>query len=161
MRCPYCKEDASKVLDSRPAENGMAIRRRRQCLACRRRYTSYERVEESPMRVIKKDQSREVFDRGKIKSGIERACWKRPVSVAAIERFVSAVEADIFEEYDREVPSSVIGEKLMARLRDLDSVAYVRFASVYRDFQDVAGFTRVLEEMIGDQGRKVGVLRVK
>ena len=126
----------------------MAIRRRRKCLDCNRRYTSYERVEESPLKVIKKDQSRAAFDRNKIKQGVERACWKRPISVAAIERLVAEVETEIYEEYDAEVLSTVIGEKLMVRLRDLDPVAYVRFASVYRDFQDVGGFTKVLEEII-------------
>jgi transcriptional repressor NrdR len=150
MRCPYCKEDTSKVIDSRPAENGLAIRRRRQCMACHRRFTSYERIEESPLRVIKKDQSRQPFDRLKLKSGVEHACWKRPVSTQAVEDLVSAVEAELYEEYEREVPSSVLGEKLMARLRDLDPVAYVRFASVYRDFQDAGAFSRVLEE-IGNQ----------
>jgi transcriptional repressor NrdR len=147
LRCPYCKEDASKVIDSRPAENGLAIRRRRQCTVCKRRYTSYERIEESPLRVIKKDQSREPFDRVKLKSGVDKACWKRPVSLEDVENLVSAVEADVYEEYEREVPSSVLGEKLMARLRDLDPVAYVRFASVYRDFKDAGEFTRVLEEI--------------
>jgi transcriptional repressor NrdR len=148
LRCPYCKEDASKVIDSRPAENGLAIRRRRQCMSCKRRYTSYERIEESPLKAVKKDQSREPFDRIKLKSGVERACWKRPVSTQAVEDLVSAVESEVYEEYDREVPTSALGEKIMSRLRDLDAVAYIRFASVYRDFKDAGGFTEVLEEIV-------------
>lgn len=148
MKCPFCRSDNDRVLDSRAAQDGFAIRRRRECLNCKRRYTTYERVEEVTLKVVKKDGTRMPFDRERIRSGLEKACWKRPVSEAEIEAIVSGVEDDLYRNYDAEVPSDVIGEQLMNRLRETDQVAYVRFASVYREFKDVRDFVSELEPML-------------
>lgn len=154
MKCPYCREDNDKVIDSRASEEGFAIRRRRACLACGRRYTTYERIEESPVKVIKKDGSRSPFDREKIRQGLQKACWKRPVSDEQIEEIIGKVEADVYENFDREVDSGYIGERVMELLRDLDQVAYVRFASVYREFKDVNDFVEELRPMLQGPGTR-------
>lgn len=153
MKCPFCHLDNDRVIDSRASEDGFAIRRRRECLDCHGRYTTYERVEGTGIKVIKKDGSRVPFDRTKIKQGLERACWKRPVSDAQLEAIVTAVENDVEAEYDVEVESHAIGELVMRRLRDLDQVAYVRFASVYRRFQHVHDFVDELKPMLAETPR--------
>jgi len=145
MRCPYCAHLEDRVVDSREAQEGQATRRRRECLRCGRRFTTYERIEEVLPHVVKKDGRREPFDRRKIVEGLERACQKRPVSREQIDDLVSAVERRVQELGDREVPSHVVGEAVMERLRALDAVAYVRFASVYRAFTDVGEFMSELE----------------
>jgi len=154
MRCPFCKNDNDKVVDSRAAEGGAVIRRRRECLECRRRYTTYERVEEIPLRVIKKDGTREPFDRRKIFAGMAKACEKRPVPTERIEHIVEEIERELADVADREVTSRQIGEIVMAKLRDLDHVAYVRFASVYRAFKDINQFLEELRPFLErrDQG---------
>lgn len=145
MRCPFCKAENDKVIDSRGASDGNVIRRRRECEACSRRYTTYERVEEIPLYVIKKDRRREQFERVKVMAGLRRACEKRPVSQESLDEVVDWIERCIREKYDKEVPSSLIGEMIMERLAKLDQVAYVRFASVYREFQDVGHFMKELK----------------
>jgi transcriptional repressor NrdR len=152
MRCPFCREDNDRVVDSRSGEDGITIRRRRECLACKRRFTTYERVEENPLRVIKKDGRRVPYEREKIRRGIEKACWNLNVSIEHIDKMVSAVESEAFEKYDREVPSSYLGELLMRELRKVNQVAYVRFASVYKEFKDVSEFMEVLEEFMKGRG---------
>ena len=153
MRCPYCRADDDRVIDSRSGDDGATIRRRRECHACRRRYTTYERVERQPLTVVKKGGVREPFDRDKIKRGLARACWKRPVAEEEIEGVVAALEASLYGEYEGEVPSPVIGERLMELLRELDQVAYVRFASVYREFKDVRDFVDELEPILAEARR--------
>lgn len=143
MMCPFCRHGETKVIDSRSSQP-YVIRRRRECLSCGRRFTTYEKIEESPLKVIKKDGSRVPFDREKIRIGLEKACYKRPISDEQIEQIVSDVEADVYENFDREVPSRYIGEKVFNALRALDHVAFVRFASVYREFQDVNDFVEEL-----------------
>jgi transcriptional repressor NrdR len=145
MRCPYCGHLEDKVVDSREAQDGLATRRRRECLGCERRFTTYERIEEILPAVVKKDGRREPFDRKKILEGLTRACQKRPVSAAQVEGLVAAVERRVQELGEKEVPSRVVGEAVMERLRDLDQVAFVRFASVYRSFEDVGDFMSELE----------------
>jgi transcriptional repressor NrdR len=145
MRCPFCKVDNDKVVDSRSSSEGAVVRRRRECLACGKRFTTYERVEEAPLRVIKKDGSRAPFDRDKIRYGIQRACEKRPVSAAQIEEVVQAVDEEVSKKFEREVPTRVIGELIMEKLKHIDTVAYVRFASVYREFKDTADFLAAIE----------------
>lgn len=140
MRCPFCRTDDDRVVDSRVRQQGNIIRRRRECRACGRRYTTLERVERTPMRVIKKDGSRVPFDRQRILQGLVKACYKRPPSREQLEELVDGVEAAIAERLDADVPSAAIGDLVMARLRELDKVAYVRFASVYRRFEDVSDF---------------------
>ena len=140
MKCPYCNQDNTRVVDSRPVDDNNAIRRRRMCDECGRRFTTYEKVETIPLVVIKKDQNREQYDRSKLEGGILRACHKRPVPVQEISRLVDRVETEIFNREEKEVPSTVIGELVMNYLKDLDAVAYVRFASVYREFKDVNTF---------------------
>jgi len=147
MKCPYCHHDETKVTDSRVSQE-YAVRRRRECLDCGRRFTTYEKIEESPLKVIKKDGSRVPFDRHKIRSGLEKACYKRPVSDARIEEVVDRVEADIYQNFEREVPSPYIGERVFNLLRAVDQVAFVRFASVYREFKDVNDFVEELEPML-------------
>ena len=147
MRCPYCKKDNDKVVDSRSSEDGLAIRRRRECLECRRRYTSYERLDENPVKVIKKDGRRVPFDRAKLRAGLEKACEKRPVSQEQISQIVESIETDALNSFEREIPTEFLGEQVMKHLRKLDQVAYVRFASVYREFKDVAEFVNVLDEL--------------
>lgn len=147
MKCPFCGHLGDKVVDSRESRNGDSTRRRRECLSCGRRFTSYERIEEIPLVVVKKDGRREVFDRGKILAGLMRACEKRPVSRSDLEHFVEDVESWMQENSDREIPTAEIGEKVMQRLHGLDKVAYVRFASVYREFKDVNEFLREIGEI--------------
>ncbi|MBI3269986.1 MAG: transcriptional repressor NrdR [Planctomycetes bacterium] len=149
MRCPFCKANNDRVIDSRGSGEGAVIRRRRQCLACMRRFTTYERVEENPFRVIKKDGSREPFSRAKILNGLLKACEKRPVPMADLEEIVNRIELDIYENFDREVPSKHIGDLVMNELRGIDQVAYVRFASVYREFKDLTEFMAELQPMLG------------
>ncbi len=150
MKCPFCGYQESKVIDSRPAEEGATIRRRRECLACQKRFTTYETVESLPVVVVKKDNSREPFDRNKILRGMVRACEKRPVSMADIEAAVTEIEQIVQNSLEREVSTGKIGELVMERLKPLDEVAYVRFASVYRQFKDINSFmhelTKILEE---------------
>jgi transcriptional repressor NrdR len=148
MRCPYCDADNDRVLDSRASEDGRSIRRRRMCNHCQRRFTTYERVEESTIAVIKKGSVREPFSREKISRGLERACWKRPISSEQIRKIVSVVEAEIYQDFEDEVPSEAIGEIVMRHLVDLDQVAYVRFASVYREFKDLNDFVSELRPIM-------------
>ncbi|MDD6211999.1 MAG: transcriptional regulator NrdR [Clostridiales bacterium] len=145
MRCPFCNEDDTKVIDSRPVDN--AIRRRRQCEKCGRRFTTYEKVETIPMMIIKKDDSREPYDRSKIETGILSACHKRPISINRINAVVDEIENQILGRDRREISSSEVGELVMSKLQDLDDVAYVRFASVYREFKDVETFLLEIEKL--------------
>jgi transcriptional repressor NrdR len=151
VRCPFCKGDGqkSKVIDSRESGGGFVIRRRRECMACSRRYTTYERVETAPLRVIKKDGSREPFDRKKILGSLERACLKRPIPSERLEELTDEIEREIREVHEREVESRFIGEIIMMKLRNLDKVAYVRYASVYRNFQELADFMEELRPLLG------------
>ena len=150
MKCPYCLDDNDRVLDSRASQDGFAIRRRRECLGCRRRYTTYERIEPSAVKIIKKDGSREPFDHAKIKQGLEKACWKRPVSDEQLEAIVAGVENELEMNFDSDVESRLLGEMVMKRLREVDQVAYVRFASVYRRFKDVQDFVDELRPMLAN-----------
>ena len=154
MRCPYCHEDDVKVVDSRAAASGYAIRRRRECLRCRRRFTTYERVETMPLRVIKKDGSRVPFERQRILAGIMRACEKRPVPTQLIEETVTEIEAEIYRMFEKEVPSNLIGELVMERLKSIDQVAFVRFASVYREFKDISDFLDEVRPMLSPEDRR-------
>jgi transcriptional repressor NrdR len=147
MRCPFCKADDDRVVDSRSASEGDVIRRRRECNVCGKRFTTYERLEEAPLRVIKRDGARVGYDRAKILRGILRSCEKRAVSESRIERLVDEVEDAISQSFDREVPSTFIGEEVMRRLSKIDQVAYVRFASVYRQFRDASDFAREIERL--------------
>jgi len=156
MRCPFCKADNDKVVDSRASEGGLAIRRRRECLECGRRYTTYERIEEIPLRVIKKDGTREPFERKKIFEGMSKACEKRPVSTEKLDEVVAEIERELAEIADREVTSHQIGELVMAKLRELDQVAYVRFASVYREFKDINQFLEELRPLLERKGQEDG-----
>ena len=148
MKCPFCGHSEDKVIDSREAADGAAIRRRRECEACKRRYTTYERLEESPLLVVKRDGRREPFERKKVLAGVIKACEKRPVPAEKMEQLVDEVEREIAQGFEREVPSVEIGERLMRRLHDLDEVAYVRFASVYRSFKDINQFMRELRDLL-------------
>lgn len=148
MRCPFCNQDNSKVVDSRPVEDTNSIRRRRMCESCGKRFTTYEKVETIPLSVIKKDQTREQYDRAKIQDGILRACYKRPIPIEKIEMTMDSIEGDIFDSADREIASTRIGEIVMEHLKDLDAVAYVRFASVYREFKDVSTFMDELKKFM-------------
>ena len=148
MKCPYCGDEESKVIDSRPTEDGERIRRRRECLRCRKRFTTYEVVETLPLMVIKKDNSREAFDRQKLLNGMLRSCEKRPVSYQTLEKAVSNIEQTLLNSYDREVSSVRIGELTMQELKKIDEVAYVRFASVYRQFTDVSSFMDELNKLV-------------
>lgn len=151
MKCPFCDNLDTKVIDSRPKEDGHAIRRRRECEVCGKRFTTYEKVEESIIMVVKKDGRREAFDRSKLINGIIKACEKRPVAVADMERVVDEIERKINNEMSKEVESTLIGEMLMEALKELDEVAYVRFASVYRQFTDVNTFVKEIEKLIGNK----------
>ena len=159
MRCPFCKEDHDKVIDSRASEGGRVIRRRRKCLACKRRFTTYEKIGESfKLNVIKKDGSRVPYDRDKVVSGLQKACYKRPVAADQIQEIADRVEEDVFKNFDKEVSSKFIGESVMRHLRAVDKVAYIRFASVYREFTDAGDFIDEVTEAIrqqdaGDQPR--------
>ncbi len=149
MKCPFCNFEQSKVVDSRPSRDGRAIRRRRECLSCSERFTTYERIEEFQPVVVKKDGRRDAFDRRKLIDGILKACEKRPVKMDDIESFVSSMEKEIQEKGEVEIPSSFIGERVMAQLREWDDVAYVRFASVYKQFKDLNEFMAQLQELLG------------
>ena len=151
MKCPFCGHLESKVVDSRPAEEGASIRRRRECLACHKRFTTYETVESLPMIVVKKDNSRQSFDRNKILNGMVRACEKRPVTMADLEKAADEIEQIIQNSLDREVSTERIGELVMERLKPLDEVAYVRFASVYRQFKDINSFMHELNKILEER----------
>lgn len=148
MKCPYCSHPDTKVIDSRPAEDGNSIRRRRVCDVCGKRFTTYEKIETIPLIIIKKDNNREQYDRGKIENGVLRACYKRPVSAQEIQSAIDRIETRIFSLEAKEVPSSRIGEIVMEELKNLDEVAYVRFASVYREFKDVNTFMDELKKIL-------------
>ncbi len=150
MKCPYCGHTESKVVDSRPTEESISIRRRRECLACARRFTTYETVEMLPIVVVKKDGSRQTFDRQKVLRGMIRACEKRPVALGELEKVALDIEQDLQNSMDREIPTSAIGEKVMDRLRTIDQVAYVRFASVYRQFKDIDTFMQELNKLLAE-----------
>ncbi|MDO4312851.1 MAG: transcriptional regulator NrdR [Eubacteriales bacterium] len=148
MKCPYCNHLDTRVIDSRPAEDGSSIRRRRSCDVCGKRFTTYEKVETIPLIVIKKDNNREQYNRGKIERGVLRACYKRPVSADEIQRTVDRIETKVFSLEEKEIPSNVIGEIVMEELQRLDEVAYVRFASVYREFKDVNTFMDEIKKIL-------------
>jgi transcriptional repressor NrdR len=156
MKCPHCQVDNDRVIDSRTSQDGFATRRRRECTACGHRFTTYERIEGSSIKLIKKDGTREPFDRVKIKRGLEKACWKRRISDEQLEAVVNAVENELEARFEPEVPSRDVGELVMAHLRELDQVAYVRFASVYRQFEDVQDFVHELKPMLAEARRKTG-----
>lgn len=151
MKCPFCGEIDNKVIDSRLSKDASVIRRRRECLLCSRRFTTYEYVEDVPIMIIKKDGRREAFHRDKVRSGIQKACEKRNISMNVIEDFLDELERDLRETGDKEIPSREIGEKIMAKLHSLDDVAYVRFASVYREFKDVNDFISELKSLLNSQ----------
>lgn len=148
MKCPFCNQDNTRVVDSRPVEDTNSIRRRRLCDACGRRFTTYEKVETIPLSVIKKDQNREQYDRAKIQAGILRACYKRPIPIEKVEEMMDAIEGEIFNAEEKEISSNKIGEIVMEHLKELDAVAYVRFASVYREFKDVSTFMDELKKFM-------------
>ena len=149
MRCPFCKENRDRVVDSRSSDAGRVIRRRRQCLACKRRFTTYEKIGESfKLYVVKKDNSRVPYDRDKVIGGLQKACYKRPVSAEQIQQIAETVEEDIFKNFDKEVSSAFIGESVMRHLRTADKVSYIRFASVYRDFEDASELIEEVSEVI-------------
>ena len=148
MKCPFCGHENTRVIDSRPAEDNNSIRRRRVCDECDKRFTTYEKVETIPLIVIKKDNNREVYDRTKIENGVLRACHKRPISADQIKQLVDEVETEIFNREEKEIPSRVIGELVMNKLKDLEAVAYVRFASVYREFKDINTFMDELKKVL-------------
>ncbi len=151
MKCPFCAEDSSKVIDSRPTEDGFAIRRRRECSNCESRFTTYEKVEEVPLVVVKKDGTREAFNRNKILNGIIRACEKRPVSVDKMEKIVDDIEKELNNSMVKEIETSVIGEHIMDALKDIDEVSYVRFASVYRQFKDTQSFLEEISKIMKEK----------
>ncbi|NLI57820.1 MAG: transcriptional repressor NrdR [Clostridium sp.] len=151
MKCPYCGFAEDKVIDSRPTEENTAIRRRRECLECQKRFTTYEKVESLPLMVIKKDKTRQVFNREKIMTGLLRACEKRPVSVNDLEKLVDSIESQFYNSLQREVTSKDIGEMVMTKLKRLDEVAYVRFASVYRQFKDINTFMEELNKLLSEK----------
>ncbi len=151
MRCPYCGHDDSKVIDSRPTDEGVAIRRRRECIKCAQRFTTYEKVESLPIVVIKKDKTRELFNREKLLAGLTRACEKRPVETSALDKLVDKIESDLQNTLKREISTKEIGEKVMEGLKDIDEVAYVRFASVYRQFKDVSTFIAEVNKLLTDK----------
>ena len=151
MKCPFCSHENTRVIDSRPAEDNNSIRRRRVCDECGKRFTTYEKIETIPLIIIKKDNNREAYDRSKIEAGVLRACHKRPVSAQQITTLVDEVENEIFNREEREIPSGTIGELVMNKLKDLDAVAYVRFASVYREFKDVNAFMDELKSVLNDK----------
>lgn len=151
MNCPYCSYSESKVIDSRPADEGASIRRRRECLSCSKRFTTYETVESLPMVVVKKDGSRQSFERRKVLEGMIRACEKRPVPLAELEKIAGEIEQDLQNSMEREISTEAIGERVMERLRSVDQVAYVRFASVYRQFKDVDTFMQELTKLLAEK----------
>lgn len=154
MKCPFCGHIEDKVVDSREAKDGDAIRRRRECLRCRRRFTTYEHIEDVLPVVVKKDGRRELFDRNKILSGLKKACEKRPVSTEVLEEVASRIEKRVQESGEKEIPSSMIGEEVMRELQNLDEVAYVRFASVYREFKDINEFMDELKDLLKERNKK-------
>lgn len=151
MKCPYCAHDESKVIDSRPTDEGEKIRRRRECLKCGKRFTTYEVIESVPILVVKRDKSREAFDSQKLLNGMLRACEKRPVEYATLEKAINEIEATIQNSFEREITSEKIGELVMEKLKDIDEVAYVRFASVYRQFTDVSTFIAEVNKLLNKQ----------
>ncbi len=151
MKCPYCNYNESKVIDSRPADEGTTIRRRRECLACQKRFTTYEVMEHLPLVVIKRDGSRQSFDKNKVLNGMLRSCEKRPVALAELEKIAAEIEQELQNSFEREISTSEIGEMVMERLKDVDEVAYVRFASVYRQFKDINTFMDELAKLLGDK----------
>ena len=151
MKCPYCGYKESKVVDSRPADEGNSIRRRRECLACEKRFTTYETMESLPMVVIKKDGSRQSFDRNKVLGSMLRACEKRTVSMADLERMTDEIEQNLQNNLEREISTGMVGEQVMDKLRDVDEVAYVRFASVYRQFKDIDSFMEELTKLLAER----------
>jgi len=161
MKCPFCGFLEDKVVDSREAKDGDSIRRRRECLECSRRFTSYERIDEIPYMVVKKDGKREIFERNKIMSGLLRACEKRPISSSQLESIVDSVEKNVQETLDRELPTSDVGKIIMRRLKELDKVAYVRFASVYLEFEDVSEFMTELKYLVRSRDKAVKNKRAK
>ena len=150
MKCPFCEHDGSRVIDSRPAELNTMIRRRRECERCKKRFTTFERIESIPLIVVKKDGKREAYDRNKMANGILKACEKRPVSAKMIEDLVNRIERELYQNESKEVSSAFIGERIMEELRKTDQVAYVRFASVYRQFKDVESFMDELKKLMGE-----------
>lgn len=148
MKCPFCSHENTRVIDSRPAEDNNSIRRRRVCDECGKRFTTYEKIETIPLIIIKKDDNREAYDRTKIEAGVLRACHKRPVSANQISQLVDEVELEIFNREEKEIPSAVIGEMVMDKLKEMDAVAYVRFASVYREFKDINTFMDELKSVL-------------
>jgi len=161
MKCPFCGFLEDKVVDSREAKDGDSIRRRRECLQCGRRFTSYERIDEIPYMVVKKDGKRAIFERNKIMSGLLRACEKRPISASQLEAIVDAVEKTVQDSSDRELPTSEIGKIIMRRLKEMDKVAYVRFASVYLEFEDVSEFMTELKDLVRARDRTVKIKKAK
>ena len=147
MKCPFCGFEEDRVIDSRPTEEGYAIRRRRECLDCKKRFTTYENIERKPLMVIKKDNSRQVFDSSKLLNRLLIACAKRPVSISVLEKIVSDIEGIFYKDHLREVSSTEIGDEVMDRLKEIDEVAYVRFASVYKDFDDIDTFTKEIKKI--------------
>lgn len=158
MKCPYCNYNESKVIDSRPADEGTTIRRRRECLACQKRFTTYEVMEHLPLVVIKRDGSRQSFDKNKVLNGMLRSCEKRPVALAELEKIAADIEQELQNSFEREISTAEIGEMVMERLKNVDEVAYVRFASVYRQFKDINTFMDELAKLLGDKknGNKQG-----
>lgn len=154
MKCPYCGFNESKVIDSRPADENNSIRRRRECLSCARRFTTYETVESLPVVVVKKDGSRQSFDRGKVLGGMIRACEKRPVPLARLEKVAAEIQQELQNSMEREISTEVIGERVMENLRAIDQVAYVRFASVYRQFKDIDSFMEELTKLLAEQNQR-------
>jgi transcriptional repressor NrdR len=155
MKCPYCSEIENKVIDSRLSKDASVIRRRRECLTCSRRFTTYEHIEEIPIMIIKKDGRREMFNRDKVRAGMHKACEKRNVSMNVIEEFIDNMERDLRESEEKEIPAAVIGEKIMAKLHEIDDVAYVRFASVYREFKDVNDFVEELKKLLSADKERI------
>jgi len=154
MKCPYCRAIDSKVIDSRMTKEGNAVRRRRECIACEHRFTTYERIEELPLVLVKKDGRRETFDRTKVLAGMQRACEKRNISINTLQEFVDELERELQEMGEKEIPASVVGERVMNKLHELDDVAYVRFASVYREFKDVNDFMLELKDLLDTPRKK-------
>lgn len=155
MKCPFCGMDNDRVINTRASQEGHIVRRRRECFNCNRRYNTAERFDEADLKVVKKDGIRQPFDAMKLREGIEKACWKRPISEKAIDEVIARIQSKLFFDFDREIPSGVIGELIMKELRSLDQVAYVRFASVYRQFQDVRDFVDELDIMLAKESGEV------
>ncbi len=154
MKCPYCSSVDNKVIDSRMTKEGDTVRRRRECLGCERRFTTYERVEQPPIVLIKKDGRRESFSRNKVLSGLQKACEKRDISINTLEQFVDELERELQETGEKEIPSTVVGERVMNKLHELDDVAYVRFASVYREFKDINDFMSELKDLFATRAER-------